>query len=432
MTPWPVAAALLLVPVLLQESPQTSPTRSGPTRVHGRMLADDNGPFPALGATLFWAAWAYKHDKPRLDSHLKLLSEHRFDYIRALGVVGRQPYWAGREVDWRWPDYKDIIAGLADYAYDRFGLRVEWTIFADADQMIPNREDRFRLIDTFLAMARGREHKIVHFEIANESWQNGFGGPEGIAEIRELAAHLAARTAIPVAISDSEGQTCADHLALYHDLKVEILTEHFSRDLRTPTKEWGPVLSPWTDVVCQGLPPVISSNEPIGPRSSVASETDPSRIVGAAISSYMAGAGLYVFHTDAGIWGREPITAMPNAMATLKGFSAMKRYLPADIANWQHYRQGAPEHPFAVAGAEAQPKPDTTHVVDILASVNRQRFFVLAVGMTGPMTLEARRAMTVDVIQPLTGAQIDRKVLRAGERVLLSEPPLVVLSGEFQ
>jgi hypothetical protein len=426
MTPWPLVAALLFCSVLLQETRLASPARSGRTRVDGHMLADDGGPFPALGATLFWAAWAYKHDKPRLDSHLKLLSEHRFDYIRALGVVGRQPYWAGREVDWRWPDYKEVIASLTDHAYDRFGLRLEWTIFADADQMIPNSEDRFRLVDTFLAMSRGREHKIIHFEVANESWQNGFGGPKGVAQIRELATYLAARTEIPVAISDSEGQGCTDHLALYHDLKVEILTEHFSRDLGTPKKEWGPVLSPWTDVVCQGLPPVISSNEPIGPRSSVASEADPARILGSAISSYMADVGLYVFHTDAGIWGREPITAMPNAMTTLKGFSAMKRYLPTDITNWRHFRQGAAEHPFGLA------RESGSHVVDILASVNGERFFVLAVGVSGPIALEARRAMTVDLIQPLTGERIDGKALRAGEKISLSQPPLVVLSGEFQ
>jgi hypothetical protein len=87
-------------------------------------------------------------------------------------------------------------------------------------------------------MSRGREHKIIHFEVANESWQNGFGGADGIAQIRELSVYLAARTDIPVAVSDSQGHECADHLALYRDLQVEILTEHFSRDVSGRLGRW--------------------------------------------------------------------------------------------------------------------------------------------------------------------------------------------------
>ena len=47
---------------------------------------------------------------------------------------------------------------------------------------------------------------------------------------------------------------------------MEILTEHFARDLSGPLKEWGPVVQPWTARSCPGLPPVISNNEPVGPR----------------------------------------------------------------------------------------------------------------------------------------------------------------------
>jgi hypothetical protein len=412
---------------------QTPP--GGRIRLAGHAVADDRGEFPALGATLFWAAWGFKHDRPRLDAALKILSEHRFDYIRALGVVGRQPYWSGREIDWRWPDYKEVIAGLTDYAYDKYGLRVEWTIFGDADQVIPAPDDRAQLVDTFIAMSRGREHKIMHFELANESWQNGFGGPDGIAQIRQLTKRLTDGTDIPVAISDSEGHECSDHLALYKDTAADIQTEHFSRDLNGPLRAWGPVIAPWGVRECAGLPTVVSNNEPVGPKSSVASESDPMRIIGAAIASYMAGVGLYVFHTDAGIWGRTAISDMPNAGAILDGFAAMKTYLPADIANWRRHRHDSRESPFIPYAGDARgaiwPDGHDDGAAEVLGSDKDDRFFVVPVGIVNSLRLEARRGMEFDVLHPLTGEKLAHQTLKAGESVRPRPLPVLVMSGRF-
>ena len=429
------AGLTLLLAALPQHGAHAQGERTGPVRVSGRAVADAGGPFAALGASLFWAAWAYKHDRPRLDAHLQLLASHRFDYIRALGIVGRQPYWAGREIDWRWPDYDEVIAGLTDHAYDTYGLRVEWTIFADADQMIPEPADRRALVERFLRMARGREHKIMHFEVANESWQNGFGGPEGIGQIRAIARDLAARTDIPVAISDSDGHDCADHLVLYEGVPVEILTEHFARDVRGPLRAWQPVVEPWRLRECKGLPPVVSSNEPIGPGSSVASDSDPFRIVAAAVVAYMAGAGLYVLHTDAGVRGLDPLLAMPDAAAILAGLKAMKGYVPADLPNWSHHRHDTPGHPFVVFSG---PKRDTVRTgpaddgpLEVFASVSGDRFFAAAVGVVNGIVLEARQPMDVEVLHPLTGATLERVELAAGAQFRPRPLPLVVLTGRL-
>ncbi len=407
-----------------------SDRRPGNVRLSGHAVADDRGEFPALGASLFWAAWAYKNDRPRLDAHLQLLADHRFDYFRALGVVGRQPYWAGREIDWRWPDYKEVIAGLTDHAYDRYGLRVQWTIFADAEQVIPDSSDRQNLIDTFVAMSRGREHKIMHFEVANESWQNGFGGPQGIAEIRRLAKRLADATDIPVAISDSEGQECANHLELYKDAGVDILTEHFSRDVDGPLRRWGPVIAPWSVRECVGLPSVVSNNEPMGPKSSIESETDPMRLVGAAIASYMAGVGLYVLHTEAGVWGRTPLNDMPNAGEILDGLSAMRAYLPPDIANWRRHRHDSKEHPFIPHAGKARgaiwPDGHEDGAVEVLACDKDGRFFVVPVGIVNGLTLEARSDLEFDVLHPLTGQKLEHHTLKAGQTVRLKLPVMVI------
>src|SRR4029453_11378512 len=69
---------------------QTLPGDTGKNRVriHRRAVGDTAGPFNALGGPLFWAAWAYKSDRARLDRNLETLSGAGIDYIRVLGSVG--------------------------------------------------------------------------------------------------------------------------------------------------------------------------------------------------------------------------------------------------------------------------------------------------------------------------------------------------------
>src|SRR6186713_1596079 len=169
---------------------QSGPTRQphGPVRADGRAVTDAAGPFNALGATLFWGAWGYKFDRPRLERNLQTLSAAGIDYVRVLGSVGGAS-WEDRETDPRWPDYDDIIAGMTDLAYDRYGMRVQWTLFGGAP-FTASASSRTALVDRFAALARGREHKIFAFEIANEAWQNGFRGARGLSELRNLATRL--------------------------------------------------------------------------------------------------------------------------------------------------------------------------------------------------------------------------------------------------
>ena len=151
--------------------------RAGQVRADGRAVADAAGPFNALGATLFWGAWAYKLDRPRLERNLEVLSAAGIDYVRVLGSVGGAS-WEDRQTDPRWTDYDAIIAGMTDLAYDRYGMRVQWTLFGGAP-FTPSGPAREALVDRFASMAQGREHKIFAFEIANEAWQNGFRRPRG-------------------------------------------------------------------------------------------------------------------------------------------------------------------------------------------------------------------------------------------------------------
>ena len=185
------------------------------------------------------------------------MSAAGIDYVRVLGSVGGAS-WEDRQTDPRWTDYDAIIAGMTDLAYDRYGLRVQWTLFGGAP-FTPSGPAREALVDRFASMAQGREHKIFAFEIANEAWQNGFAGPEGLAELRRLGQRLNDKTTVLVALSSpANGAACAT----YAGSGADAMTLHYERGFgdEGPLQ---PLRRPWsfpppTTARCKGqLPPIV-------------------------------------------------------------------------------------------------------------------------------------------------------------------------------
>ena len=404
-------------------------------RLDARSLADDGGKFNALGASLFYGAWAHKNDRPRLQRNLATLSRNGFDYVRVLGVVGdtKAPdSWDGRESDWRDPDYAETIAGLTDLASDGYGLRVQWTLIGDGQKNIPDRTDRFRLADTFLQMSRGREHKIIHFEIANEAWQNGFAGEEGEKQLRELTKYMNDRTDVLVAAS--AGVDPEQSKRIYAGGVADVATVHFDRDVSKADGHWRPVRQPWEHQF-SGLP-VGSNNEPIGPGSSVAAENDPVKLVSAALVTYVSGLPMYVYHSKAGVRGHEEL----SEMAGVGGFVHLKEVVPPDLASWTPKNAHWPDSPFRVfardeAGTLVPDRmwPDLkggTGAVRVYGAVRGGAFFVVVIGLKRGVVMEPRRPSEFEVIDPMTGQVLDRKTLAAGQRFELTGREVFVLRGK--
>ena len=411
--------------------------RSGRVRLDGRSLADDGGKFNALGASLFYGAWAYKNDRPRLERNLRTLSRSGFDYVRVLGVVGDKSApesWDGRESDWRDPDYRDTIAGLTDLAYDTYGLRVEWTLIGDGQKNIPDRADRFRLVDTFLAMSRGREHKIIHFEIANEAWQNGFAGREGEEQLRELTKYMNDRTDVLVAAS--AGADPEQTKRIYAGGVADVATSHFDRDVSKAEGHWRPVRQPWEHQF-SGLP-VGSNNEPIGPGSSVAAENDPVKLVAAAIVTHVSGLPMYVYHSKAGIRGHEDLADMPG----VGSFVHLKKIVPPDLASWTPKNAHWPDSPFRVyawdGGGKRVPDkmwPDLKGgqgAVRVYSAVRGGEFFTVVIGVKPVVLMEARRGVEFEKIDPVTGEVLRRSALADGQPFDLVGREVFVLRGRFR
>jgi hypothetical protein len=424
--------------------------RSGLVRVEGNCLVDDQGPFLGLGASYFTALWRCKHDRARLEADLAFLSRCGFNYYRMLSMVGHHPAWDGREIApvsfvrrddtlvEAWPDYWQQLRELIDLAYDRFGLRTQVTIFADA-QLVPNKADRVEHMRRLLAdVVRGREHKIILLEVANEAWQNGFPGDEGVAALREFAKFLSERTAIPVAITSNhdwpELGSTKGFAQIYADTAADIATWHFSRD-RHDDDGWKPVYDCWELGDQLGLPPV-SSNEPIGPGSSVNAEREPVRLVMAAAFAYSAQLPMYVFHSEAGVFGKSRFEEMPG----IDRFRHILRLLPPDLPNWERNDGKEARAPFTVfaAGKPNSYWPEAESARDgcvrNTGSRKEDRFVCVPIGiLDSGLELQARENVQFTAYDPLTGEAVRSAALRSGGKTTLpSGPGALVILGQVQ
>lgn len=420
------------------DSAETS-ARKGVVRVDGRAFRDDDGVFNPLGASLFWLAWGVKFDRARVEANLQTLADAGVDYVRAFGVVGPDGGWADREVDPHWPDHAKVIADATDLAYDRFGLRVQWTIFGGVDR-VATPEARARVVDRFVEIARGREHKMMLFEIANEGWQNGFGGAAGRTEIRALGRRLSDATSVPVALTAPEGGL-AGLCPLYGGAGVDVITWHHDRSRAGAAGPWRPVIEPLRarraldtalhspGNACGTLPTAIVNNEPIGPGSSLEEERDPRRIAMADVLTFAARHAAYVLHTGPGIRGggqadRERgrpanVGDLPEWPAIARALAGARRVTPAGLANWtpiDSADRGAPLQGLAEAIARG----------DLLeAALARQgdEIFGALVGVRRPIAVRAAVPLAMDLLDPDSGDVFQRLQFVAGRNSSIGPRP---------
>jgi hypothetical protein len=409
--------------------------RAGTVRLVNRTFVDDQGPFLGLGATLFWAHWGFIHDRPKLEAHLKFLAG-KVDYIRVIVVC----WWPERTVTIEDVLGRESVRGLADLAYDKYGIRLEPTLFSgDGPSTAPQREAVIRHV---AAQLRDRGHKIQHYEIANEGWNTGFSDKlteiKRLADLlRELTPNAVATTALPLF---QDGSGVRDW---YGGSQANLATVHLDRNvtgdggLWRPAHQAGDVPNIW--------PGAWTSNEPIGPRSSVASDDDPLRLTMSAAIAWMANGAGYVLHTGAGqtagatydrARSREPtLMQVPNLVEAFAGIRAVRALLPADLPGWSFQvanRRAGPNHPF-VTSPHLEEAQASRRMLGAFAAVNGRRFVVMPLVVKQPLPLVATAAMSFTVHDPMkAGAPPLHTVkLQAGDTWRLPPTDAVVILGQF-
>ncbi|MBI2433432.1 MAG: hypothetical protein HYV26_11230, partial [Candidatus Hydrogenedentes bacterium] len=404
-----IAAPLFLV-ILLAPTLASAGPRADVVRLDGTGFVDDGGPFPALGASLFWAVWGFKQDRARLEENLETLAGHDVDFIRYFAQVGPK-YWEDRTVDPHWPDYDEMLAGAIDLAYAH-GLRTELTIFGGTDNT-PDPASRRAFVERVCTIVRPRAEKVIFIEIANEYYHDSIFGLGGEPEIRTLAALV--QSALPNLVTLSAPRSDEEGCALYGptppapasplpsasslQTTVSLGSIHFSRDIHQAEGPWRPVRLPW-DYPPPCFPRAGVNNEPIGPGASVASDEDPTRLIAAAISTFLAGLPAYVYHSHAGIWGggqrshgEVNLLDHPTAAATLAGYARMKQLLPPDVATWEKSAAGRLPffHPHA---ATTPPQPS---LPGIYATCHAGRCIALLIGVKDDLTFTAASEVVLRV-----------------------------------
>ena len=184
-----------------------------------------------------------------------------------------------------------------------------------------------------------------------------------------------------------------------------------------------------------GLPP-FSSNEPIGPGSSVSSENDPIKLVMAAAFAWTAKLPMYVYHSSAGVFGRAPFQKMPG----VGDFKDLLKILPADLPGWTRNDGREPSAPLT-AYANDQPDKWWPEVKNAISGVVRNtgavqpggaEFVTLPIGiLKDGVTLQARKAMQIRVFHPLNGSVITNLTLSGSAKFWLPQGPgAYILRGE--
>lgn len=392
-------------------------------------MRDDRGPWLVVGASLFAAANRWKFDRGALERNCRWLAEHGVDYIRALACVGAQPYWEGREVDPDWSDYAAVIDGTTEVAY-ACGVRVLWTCFGDAQVMAPSLSEKEFVVDVVADVTERRRAAVIGIEIANESFQNGFSGSEGIKQMRSLAQRIQSQVDVPIAIScpygDGEHAQQANAKALYEGSVATYTTNHYDRAMGE--EGWRPARQPWQQLSYDGVPAGSLNNEPIGigtPGGNNPTDSNPYRQVAQAIVSWISTHWGYCLHDrTAGVRIDKDWSQVENIQRITDGLKVVRDMLPADLPNWSPQNDHWAGHPFEKVSKWVDGASEG--VTRAYAATEGDRFVCLPMGIKGGVTLTAKHGMTVDVNDILTGAGTEQ-TLAAGQSMRLDDDPPVYL-----
>lgn len=399
--------------VLVRSS--TSPfRREGIVRASGRCWIDDTGAFYPLGHTLFWALRGWKFERDRIKQNIEFL-KGKGDYIRILGDVG----WTNNEIDPTWPDYESLLAELVEWTYQECGLRTQLTVTGGGP---------WNHVDTAQRCAnviQGRWQMFAKLEGANEAYNN-CSDWDTLNTICMVLREAAPENLVALSASH-DGYPGTPEKFMTAD-NSNMVVAHLSRQYGDDG--WRHVRQGWD---FQHTHYASSSNEPIGPASSVEPEDDPLRLAMARATGVMCGGEDYVFHNGAGIFGYPntpgtgvPRTAnlweMPNIDAIMSAVQRVTSILPTGMANWRAVNDGwVPPNP--VIPLACVDWNDAVGPIKNYGALSPDgRWTQMPHGIKGHFRAKATQALSYRAYDPLSLAVVSEGHLNAGQEMTLPGP----------
>lgn len=300
----------------------------GSVKAQRHAFADRDGPFVAVGASLFCAPWLLKHDPDKLDANLDWLADRKVDFVRYILELSGQ-YWRDREQNPLESGFDQRLADLIDRVYS-FGLRSQVTIFGEWEHS-NTQAKRHAVVNMVARVINGREPKVMYVEIENEGGKPG--RHNDMAEIRNLAALFKSRE--PNILVALTSPTDRDHAReLYEGGGADVFTFHDQRSAVNEGLKHGDVAG------IPGIPALRSSGEPRGPGASASGDvSDPATLASDFRKTINAKIGAYCYHSRAGVgmgsrhWPEPNLWSHPTADAAVRAIIRSRDEFSVDQAN---------------------------------------------------------------------------------------------------
>jgi hypothetical protein len=332
-----------------------------------------------------------REDPDKLWKNVEFAASHGVNYFR----VFMHCLWIDAAIDSTWPDFVPLAQTLMDRCYHEYGIRIGWTLYGGGTV------DFDRLAVTANEVIAGRESMVQSVEMVNEGFSIGvpydtqvdlMGSFDGKPNLRAYSNPGADQT--PTMLM----QPPATWLPL-----------HLGREYGDGG--WKAIRQPWD---WRDNPFLMNHDEPIGPDSSVAWETDPLRQVSLRVNGILCGLGAYTYHSGAGVYGKtsadphhrpDNLYDEPNADAILSALRGVDQWLPLNMHQGQYFNSqwaGSPWAPVAYWMSDNNSGPNRLYIND--HGDGTVTGFAFGIDTShGPASILNRYNVEVEFIDPILG-----------------------------
>lgn len=399
----------------------------GFSRLERKMFADDNGVYPAIGATYMYAVRSAEVDEARLIRNLDWLSQNGCNYIRILLMVGTPPYWSFEIKPRSWDAYHRVM----ELAWER-RMRTQPVIFADAENSMPSLADREKFAEEVAQFCNDRREMVQFIEVANEAELNGVS----MDELTRYCEILSKSTDIPFAASSPTGshypEASLEKLYGEHGCRSPIATPHFDREAREDG--YRIIRQPWHYQYAGDssyMPSVFVNNEPAGFGPNSGGMSIPEHFGMGALYTFLSGGAAFCFHSIHGVKGQDRANQnefdfcdIPRGGEMWESIRSLVANVPTNIANGEsaNHHWTNPQHPLEPSlNDQIWPDNSESGLVRAFAQGFGPEWYVGLLGIRGSVEFAPNRDVDATLYHPISGNVVWNRKISQGEKVRVEQ-----------